>query len=434
MAPSQEFQEENPFSLLDDLYCEEEKWEDEVEEEDEDDNEEIDIKSNNNGGIRTSTPSLLPLLLLEQELFWEDEELISLFSKEQKQGILPKQSFLDISFSSSRKEAVEWILKVNSYYGFCTLTSVLSVNYLDRFLSSFHFQKDKPWMFQLAAVSCLSIAAKVEETYVPLLLDLQVESGKYVFEAKTIQKMELLVLSTLDWKMNPVTPLSFLDHIIRRLGLKNHLHWEFLRRCQALLLSLLSDWRFVNYLPSVLATATMMHVIDQIEPSNPLDYQNQLLGVLNFNKEKVNECYQLIVEKSSSENGNNNNNKLKRTFDDMTMNSIYFNPPPPPPPPATYSNDIIPSSPSGVMDAYYFSCDSSNDSWANTAATTTSTSTATNHTNTMIGASSSSLSSLSSSVTSSPISNKKSRVHEQLMPLQLPSLSRVFVDVVGSPH
>jgi cyclin D3 len=55
-----------------------------------------------------------------------------------------------------------------------------------------------------------------------------------VFEAKTIQKMELLVLSTLQWRMNPVTPISFFYHIIRRLGLKNHLHWEFLWRCERL--------------------------------------------------------------------------------------------------------------------------------------------------------------------------------------------------------
>ncbi|KAJ0089654.1 hypothetical protein Patl1_14750 [Pistacia atlantica] len=40
--------------------------------------------------------------------------------------------------------------------------------------------------------------------------------------------MELLLLSALKWKMHLVTPLSFLDHIIRRLGLKNNLHWEFL--------------------------------------------------------------------------------------------------------------------------------------------------------------------------------------------------------------
>jgi hypothetical protein len=52
--------------------------------------------------------------------------------------------------------------------------------------------------------------------------------------------MELLVLSTLQWKMHPVTPLSFLEHITRRLGMKTHLHWEFLRRCERLLLSVVS--------------------------------------------------------------------------------------------------------------------------------------------------------------------------------------------------
>lgn len=63
---------------------------------------------------------------------------------------------------------------------------------------------------------------------------------KYVFEAKTIQRMELLVLSTLQWRMNPVTPISFFDHIVRRLGLKTHLHWEFLYRCEHLLLSVIA--------------------------------------------------------------------------------------------------------------------------------------------------------------------------------------------------
>lgn len=408
MSPSQEFQEQNPFSVLDALYCEEEKWEDE----DENDNDE-EIRSferNNNGGGGGGS-GLLPLLLLEQDLFWEDEELQSLFFKE-TEGRFEMGSF-DISLSSLRKEAVEWILKVNSYYGFCTLTCVLAVNYLDKYLSSFHFQKDKPWVFQLAAVTCLSLAAKVEETYVPLLLDLQVESGKYMFEAKTVQKMELLVLTTLEWKMNPVTPLSFFDHIIRRLGLKNHLHWEFLRRCEGLLLSLLSDWRFMSFVPSVLATATMMHVIDQIEPSNPVDYQNQLLGVLNISKDKVNDCYQLIVEKSSDGNKSDKNCNSKRSFDEMMMMNNF-----PPTSSSTSSSDIIPSSPSGVMDAYYLSCDSSNDSWdaANTMTVTSS-------------------SSLSSSVSSSPVlTRKKTRVNEQPMPLQLPSLSRVFVDLVATPR
>ncbi|OMP09804.1 hypothetical protein CCACVL1_01034 [Corchorus capsularis] len=32
--------------------------------------------------------------------------------------------------------------------------------------------------------------------------------------------MELLVLSTIQWKMYLVTPLTYLDHIARRVGVK----------------------------------------------------------------------------------------------------------------------------------------------------------------------------------------------------------------------
>lgn len=68
----------------------------------------------------------------------------------------------------------------------------------------------------------------------------KVEEPPYVFEAKTIQRMEVLVLSTLKWKMNPVTPISFLDFITRRLGLNSHICWEFLKGCDSLLLSVIA--------------------------------------------------------------------------------------------------------------------------------------------------------------------------------------------------
>lgn len=73
------------------------------------------------------------------------------------------------------------------------------------------------------------------------------EDSRYVFEAKTIKRMEILVLSTLGWKMNPVTPLSFLDYITRRLGLKDYLCWEFLRRCERILLSVLAGNEMIDY-------------------------------------------------------------------------------------------------------------------------------------------------------------------------------------------
>lgn len=67
----------------------------------------------------------------------------------------------------------------------------------------------------------------------------KVEENEYYFKAKTIKKMEILVLSTLVWRMNPVNPLSFLDYIVRRLGFRDKLCSEFLCRCERLLLSVI---------------------------------------------------------------------------------------------------------------------------------------------------------------------------------------------------
>ncbi|CAI9769965.1 unnamed protein product [Fraxinus pennsylvanica] len=358
-------------SLSDALYCEEEgKW-GEVEEAEEKESE-IIFNNHFNGKIFY----VFSGLLMEQDLFWDDDELQSLFCKE-KETFSESTNIVEIEFSPclARKQAVEWILKVNAHYRFSALTAILAVNYLDRFLYSLHFQKDKPWMIQLAAVTCLSLAAKVEETHVPLLLDLQVENTNYMFEPKTIRRMELLVLSALKWRMNPVTPLSFLDHMIRRLGLKSYIHLEFLRKCENFLLSILPDSRFARYLPSVVATATMLRVIHQVEPCTAVDYKNQLLGILKINMEQVNDCSELMSETSKTGSGR---------FCE------------------------VPSSPNGVMDGLFLSSDSSNDSWEVTSC-------------------------ISSSWSSShrPLL-KKRRVEEQQM--KLPSLSRVFVDAAGSPN
>ncbi|KAG9129819.1 hypothetical protein Leryth_016035 [Lithospermum erythrorhizon] len=306
---------DQPFVLDDSFYCEEEHPFSEMG--DEDDAESCldeELNSQNNITSRSKSSIFAPLTLAHG-LFFEDEDLISLFTKEKEQET---PHYCNPLACQSRRVAVEWILKMNNHFEFSASTAVYAVNYLDRFLDGVHIQKDKAWMIQLAAVTCLSLAAKVEETHVPLLLDLQqVEDANYVFEPKTIKRMELLVLSNLKWKMNPVTPLAFVEHIMRRLGLKNHLLWKFLRRCENLLLSILDDCRFVRYKPSILASATMLHIIHQVEPYNVVDHQNQLLHVLKLSKEKVNSCYELVealVSSSPSSWHAHNNNPLKRKY------------------------------------------------------------------------------------------------------------------------
>nr|GMC55041.1 cyclin-D3-1-like isoform X1 [Ipomoea batatas] len=233
-------------------------------------------------------------------VLWGDEELRFLLSKEEEnnlQNILEKNP----SLSDSRTEGVEWILEMNGRHNFSPQTALLAVNYFDRFLGSVESQTQKPWMSQLAAVACISLAAKVEETQVPLLLDFQVEESEFMFEAKTIERMELLVLSSLQWRMNPVTPFTFLDYIARRLGLKNALYSEFLRRCGHVIISTTSDCRFMCYLPSVVASATMLHVIKKLEPCIGIEESQEqlLLGILGTNMAEVEKCWRLIREVAS---------------------------------------------------------------------------------------------------------------------------------------
>lgn len=144
---------------LESLYCEEEVGIESLEEE----NELVDVKDQN-------------FSVLQQDLYWDDEELVSLFSKEKQTHLYSHDNGKQIEHACVvRREVVDWMLKVKAHYGFSALTAVLSINFFDRLmLSSLNFQDDKPWMIHLAAVTCVSLAAKVDEVQVPLLLDLQV--------------------------------------------------------------------------------------------------------------------------------------------------------------------------------------------------------------------------------------------------------------------
>lgn len=120
--------------------------------------------------------------LVEKDLSWEDEEFVSLFHREKQTHVFLEE--IDHSLVVARRRAIEWMLKVKAHFGFSCLTILLAINYFDRFLCSFEVQKNKPWMKHVAAVACVCLAAKIEETLVPPLPDLQVCAFVYVENTK----------------------------------------------------------------------------------------------------------------------------------------------------------------------------------------------------------------------------------------------------------
>ncbi|KAJ0786416.1 putative cyclin domain-containing protein [Helianthus annuus] len=229
-----------------------------------------------------------------------DARLTLLTSKEHEQNVgldLYLKRLKDQNlFLVARQQAVDWILKVNAQFNFGPLCAYLSVNYLDRFLAVYELPKDSPWMMQLLSVTCLSLAAKVEETEIPTILDLQVGESRFVFEAKTIQKMELIVLSTLKWRMQSVTPFSFIDSFIRKVNddgqsqSQTNLRSLILRSTQ-IILGLIQGIEFLEFQPSEIAAAVAICVVGvEVEKIQTLALFEHL------NKESVQKCVEVVVK------------------------------------------------------------------------------------------------------------------------------------------
>ncbi|XP_038883179.1 cyclin-D4-1-like [Benincasa hispida] len=199
---------------------------------------------------------------------------------------------LDFKF---RKEAVDWIWKAHAHYSFGPLSLCLSMNYLDRFLSVYHLPMDKSWTVQLLSVACMSLAAKMEETEVPLPIDLQVEEPKFVFEAKTIQRMELLVLSRLKWKMQAITPFSFIDYFLSKITVEQHIPSLFFSKSSQLILSTIKGIDFLEFKPSEIALAVAISISGEFQAP---DMNKAILSFPYMEKERVMKCIELIRDLS----------------------------------------------------------------------------------------------------------------------------------------
>ncbi|XP_031114297.1 cyclin-D4-2-like isoform X2 [Ipomoea triloba] len=201
---------------------------------------------------------------------------------------------LDIA---ARDEVLDWITKVHAHFNFGPLCAYLAVNYLDRFLSAYELPKGKSWMMQLLAVACLSLAAKMEETEVPLCLDLQVGDARFVFEARTIQRMELLVLSTLKWRMQAVTPFSFIDYFLTKINGGDQIaSSSSIMKCIELILSTLQGTHFLEFRPSEIAAAVAIFIAVETEV---LDSEKAISLMLHYvQKDRVIRCVELMQELS----------------------------------------------------------------------------------------------------------------------------------------
>ncbi|AQL01254.1 Cyclin-D2-1 [Zea mays] len=154
----------------------------------------------------------------------------------------------------------------------------------------------QPWMPQLLFVACLTIAAKMEETVVLRRLDIhqnQVPSEKYSFDLDAIQRMEIYVLDSLNWRMQVVTPFSYINYFVDKFTGGKPLSCGFISRRTEIVLGSLEATKLLQFRPFEMAAV----VLSAAAESQVIAFSGALLASnIPVNKENVRICHEALQE------------------------------------------------------------------------------------------------------------------------------------------
>lgn len=103
---------------------------------------------------------------------------------------------------------LDWLTEVCEVHKLHRETYYLATDYIDRYLTA---SRDVPkQQLQLIGITCLFIAAKIEEIYPPKLTDFSYVTDGACTDKEILEK-ELVILKKLNWDLSPVTSNCWLN-------------------------------------------------------------------------------------------------------------------------------------------------------------------------------------------------------------------------------
>ncbi|XP_051127380.1 cyclin-D4-1-like [Andrographis paniculata] len=198
---------------------------------------------------------------------------------------------------SLRTIAFNWMVKACAACDFGELCFYLALSNFDRFLSMSEVSVHSPnlvdgeWTIPLVSVACLSLAAKMEEVDVPSPIHLQAGEPVFLFEVKTIQKMELMVSSKLNWRLKAYTPYSFLDYFLRKMYGEDFIMGPSISQSSQIISCMIEGIDFLEFKPSEIAAAVALYVLNE---SRAMDIDKTLSIFSQLDKARVVKCLELV--------------------------------------------------------------------------------------------------------------------------------------------
>ncbi|KAM3625909.1 uncharacterized protein V6R79_019672 [Siganus canaliculatus] len=158
---------------------------------------------------------------------------------------------------------LDWLMEVSEVYKLHRETYHLAQDYFDRFMAT---QRNVfKTTLQLIGITCLFIAAKVEEMYPPKVHQFAYVTDEACTEDE-ILSMEIIVMKELKWSLSPQTPVSWLNVYMQvaylketdELLLPRYPQTTFTQIAELLDLCML-DVRCLEFSNGVLAASALFH-------------------------------------------------------------------------------------------------------------------------------------------------------------------------------
>ncbi|KAH1103239.1 hypothetical protein GYH30_037283 [Glycine max] len=199
-----------------------------------------------------------PLVSLEEEQTFTISEL---FASESEH--VPSPNCLSSThFHVFCGEAISLILQVQVSCKLDQFVAYLAINYLHRFMSCQEIPKE----------------------------------GCY-FKAQSIQRMELLILGALKWRMRSITPFSFLHFFISLAEIKDQSLKQTLKnRASEIIFNAQNGIKFLEYKPSTIAATSLIFASHELFPQQYSTLRASIKACEYLDEETLSKCFDLMQD------------------------------------------------------------------------------------------------------------------------------------------
>ncbi|GER43144.1 D6-type cyclin [Striga asiatica] len=151
----------------------------------------------------------------------------------------------------------------------------------------------KLWIFDLVAIACVSLALKMRKTDYSVS-DL-IQDGDFMFDSSMINRMELLILGALKWRMRSANPFCFLNYFITFfMFIDKHSVPNLKKRATEIILKAPNDVKLLEFKPSLISASALLCAVSDFFPFQFPSFKNAVCSCSYVDKEDFLQCYDKI--------------------------------------------------------------------------------------------------------------------------------------------